>query len=636
MCGITGILSDNFLEKIDEKIRAITSILSHRGPDFQDTWLSENKNIALGHARLSILDLSFQANQPMISHNSRWIIVFNGEIYNHLQIRTKLTSLNVSFKTTSDTETLLEAVSHWGVEKTLDEIQGMFSFSVWDQEKESLYLCRDRFGIKPIYWTYQNKTLIFGSELKCIMKSCLCELVIDPDSLSHLLDFGYIPSPLSIFKDVYKLEPGMFLHKQKGKPPVLRKYWTLPERLPDAPHDPNSINALDFVLHDSVKEHIISDVPLGSFLSGGLDSSLITAIAQNYVNRPIQTFTVGYEEKYWDESDKASQISRHLGTEHTEYILKGQDVQTLVALIPEHYDEPFADFSQLPTLALSHFARQSVTVCLSGDGGDELFGGYTRYGWSHEFWMFLSRFPKPLRVKILSYLKYKKFNIPQANLLPSHINTIFRELSKKTPFGYDIVEFQDLYQRILKTGSFSLHNNLGYVPLIPQWAARHSNHLLDQMQDADFRHYMSDGVLTKVDRASMSIGLEVRTPFLYEPVVEFSRHLSIQDRYKNHSLRVLQKKLAERYLPKDIINAPKMGFGFPVDTWLCTTLKDFAEDLLQPQELKKIPYLEQEKITLLWEQHKSGHSENHWQIWPVLMFVQWYRKWEGYISTKAF
>lgn len=633
MCGIAGLLMSHETDGgLNRRISAMTDALVHRGPDDGNVWISPERGIALGHRRLSIIDVHVRARQPMVSHDQRWVLTYNGEIYNYADLKQQLARLGVSFQTSSDTEVVLACIAQWGIYKTLSLIEGMFAFAVWDRHEHKLYACRDRAGIKPFYWAFQNGVFAFGSELKTIFKSRAIDLQIREEAVFHLLDFGYIPSPLSIFKDVWKLSPGHMLVVSQGKAPEIECYWSCQaERIKnigkiDARSDEEIISELDGLLTSEIEQYIIADVPLGSFLSGGIDSSLVTAIAARRVGPDFQTFTLGYCEEAWDESNHAREVALALGTKHSELILKDQDIEGLIKEIPAHYDEPFADFSQLPSMAIARFAHKKVRVCLSGDGGDELFAGYTRYDWFYRFWKLMKRLNPQQREALLLTA-----SLAQPCQKDSSSAQIGREIERFLPvLAAERDNPKLFYRRILSFGPSPLYRSENsYEPLVPEWATDEKMDFMAKMQMADFRHYMSDGILTKVDRASMSTGLEVRVPLLAESVVSFAFGLPLRARYRSHQLRYIQRELARRYVPDTLVNHPKMGFGFPIDKWMTTSLKPWMKDLLSESNLARFPYLNKEEIQLVKDVPTHNETRRYMRLWPILMYLQWDQHWRS-------
>lgn len=639
MCGITGFAAAAGIRKAGEKILAMAQTLNHRGPDHLATWTElETHSVALGHTRLSVMDPKSRSHQPMTSSNGRFVITFNGEIYNHLQFRSLLASEGVRFSTTSDTEALVEAINAWGIERTLVVLEGMFAFAAWDVVDRKLWLCRDKFGIKPCYWMWHDNALVFGSQIKSLLEWSGQPLQLDQDSVASLVDRGFIMSPRSIFLRIKQLEPGQVLSLKIGEEPNLQFFWSLrsakQQQAKGRAYRPEVQlrRELDEILNDTIKQYMQADVPTGCFLSGGFNSSLVAAIACRHSARPIKTFAVGFAERQWDESWKARRVAKYLGSDHHEIILDAQGALEIVEDIPKYYDEPFADFSQLPTLAVSRLAREQVTVSLSGDGGDELFGGYDRYGWCQQFWELLSSLEPDLREKALKFLECNRVSIRSSAAQMNH--TLF-EVSKHLPFGYPVATFRDLYSRVTTTGPGSLFDGDGIRFQGDDLFWNDSDEFLtltDRMQLQDMRRYMGDGILTKVDRASMSVGLEVRVPLLSEQVVDYAFGLPEWAKYAGQSQRDLQKTLSYDYIPRQLLDYPKMGFGFPIDEWLRTSLREWAEDLISVQSLENVPYLKSQSVRALWLAHSSRHSDEHWRLWPVLMYVQWYRHWSHFVA----
>jgi asparagine synthase (glutamine-hydrolysing) len=453
-----------------------------------------------------------------------------------------------------------------------------------------------------------------------------------------VLDFGYVPTPHSIYVGMSQLEPGQVLVLDDGKAPKTYFYWTLGDAKRSQlsrPHstDQEQLETLDATLNAVIGRYLVADVPVGCFLSGGLDSSLIAAMAAQHSPR-LKTFAIGFKESRWDESWKARAIAAHLRTEHYELILESRDALSLVEALCEHYDEPFADFSQLPTLAVSRLAREHVTVSLSGDGGDELFGGYDRYSWSQNFWALITALPEPHRTSVLDHLAENKLRIEMPATIAPAIEEVLVELPKKLPFGRAIRDFKDLYERIMRTGPISpFRPPCGFISEDHlEWDDDTRLTLTDRMQLADMRRYMADGILTKVDRASMSVGLEVRVPLLNERVVQQAFALPERAKFGPDGRRGLQTALAFRYVPRELVDHPKMGFGFPIDVWLRTSLRDWASDLLSPASLADVPYIDPASVAALWRAHLSEQSSEHWRLWPVLMFVQWHRRWRHHLQ----
>nr|WP_170973468.1 asparagine synthase (glutamine-hydrolyzing) [Rhizobium sp. FKY42] len=636
MCAIAGLRIPNPSRDLLACVTSMTDRLRHRGPDGAGVWIDRSNLVGLGHRRLAVVDPSPRSNQPMHSICGRYVVVFNGEIYNHKKLAANLSERGHSFRTTSDTEVLVETIAALGLRQAVEVIEGMFAFAVWDEELRKLSVCRDRFGIKPCYWFWRNGTFVFASELKALIENPLCWCELDPVSIRHLLDYGYVASPRTAFANVHHLEPGTILNLCDDSSPSLERYWdgaTARAGSQDRHAGRAREDLIDHaaaIVTDTIQQYINADVPVGTFLSGGVDSSIITAIAARQTSGKISTFSVGFTEEHWNEAHRAQAIAAHLGTKHHTVHISPNDALALVEMLPDVYDEPFADFSQLPTLALCRFAREHVTVCLSGDGGDELFGGYSRYAWAAQVWRSLASLPESERRARLSELQRGTISSPLRMLLPE---AILCELAKVLPLGTPTHKFPAFYHRVMRSGAPSVFCPFGSPSSDhDDWPAPSDASLLDSMQAYDLRRYMGDGVLTKVDRASMSTALEVRIPFLAEPVVEFAFGLSQEHRQLGSALRPLQRALALRYVPEKLLDPGKMGFGFPVDSWLRTCLRTWADDLLSPVFLRSIPYLQHRLVERLWSEHRSGKVNHHWQLWPVLMYVQWHWRWRGCVG----
>ncbi len=591
MCGIAGILAFEEVSDLAQRVRALCKALVHRGPDAGGVWLDPQHKVAIGHRRLSIMDPQHRSDQPMTSPSGRYVLTYNGEIYNWQALRAQLENRGHVFQTSSDTEVLLQGLDAWGVEGCLHRIDGMFAFAAWDQKNRHLSLCRDRLGIKPCYWMRQGTQFMFASEIGPLLQGSGQRHTLNPEAVRNLLDYGYINSPQTICQEVFQLEPGQMLTVRANGDLDRRIYWTavdqklaLNESLGTV-SDESLQDETDTCIRQAIEACMIADVQLGTFLSGGIDSTLVTAIAAKTQGLHLKTFSLGYAEKNWSEADCAAAVAAHLGTDHHCVTLSGVQAVALAEELAETYSEPFADFSQLPTLAICRYARQHVKVCLSGDGGDEIFGGYTRYE------------------------------------LPPQAEGIFRGMVSD-------VDRQMAYRSGMRLGRVSSFDGDACPPACADAAWQHSCTLtlLDRMQLDDLRRYMGDGILTKVDRASMSTGLEVRIPLLTAAVVELGLSLPDSARRGPEGLRAIQKAVTYRYVPKQLLNSRKQGFGFPVDVWLRGTMREWADDLLSPNVLRSVPWLNVLHIRQLWQDHRSGRADHHWQLWPVLMYVLWYRR----------
>ena len=645
MCGICGFIdlkgsSDNI-----SIINDMSSALSHRGPDGEGVWHKKELGLYFGHRRLSIIDLSTNASQPFISSSGRFVIIFNGEIYNFNEIK-KL--LNIKWKSSSDTEVLIESIERLGLDETLSKIKGMFAFAIWDNKKNELTLCRDRIGEKPLYYGLQNNTLFFSSELKSLKKHPNFIKEIDLESLSKFFTYGYIPAPYSIYRNIFKLLPGTYfkigydeLVKGKFDNIIPKKYWDFQTKYYDLKNtsadlsEIDIINKLDHLLHDSIRMQMISDVPLGVFLSGGVDSSLVASIMQSESNSSINTFTIGFDQQEYNEAIYAKKIAQYLNTNHSELYISEKNLLDIIPKIPSIYDEPFADSSQIPTYLLSELTRNDVTVSLSGDGGDELFYGYMRYGFSVELWNKIRFLPLPIR-KILSKLI---FLTPESSL--NHLFFWIKFVIKS--YKNDNKKIGSLLKRSYQLLICTSDENL-YKCLISQWMEPHSfvinskneantfgelknlkskqEGFQNHMMSFDLLSYLPDDILVKGDRASMAVSLETRVPLLDRDIVEFSLSIPPDLKSKNNQKWIL-KKLLEKYLPIEMIERPKMGFGVPLKGWIRKELSDWSHNLLDERKIKNQGYLNHKEITKKFNQHLSGEYDWHAQLWEVLIFQQW-------------
>lgn len=625
MCGLAGFIGRQEFssDSIEGMAYGMIDRLRHRGPDDCGVWVDDKMDVALAHSRLSILDLSAAGHQPMISSCGRYVMSFNGEIYNHLALRDEIDLVfgAYSWRGHSDTETLLEAFSNWGVEATLSKTNGMFAIALWDRAARLLTLARDRLGEKPLYYGWCNKVFLFGSELKALKAYPDFDAEINGGSLQLFLMHNCVPAPHSIYKDVYKLEPGTYAQLPADNPVLgrfeVKKYWSLADVAMRSQEnyfggtEDEAINILDSKLRSAVGRQMLSDVPVGAMLSGGLDSSLISALMQLNSDRPVRTFTIGFEESSHDESIHASAIARHLGTDHTELRLTGSDALSLVPNLPLVYDEPFADSSQLPTFLVMKLAREHVTVALSGDGADELFGGYKgRYIDAPNKWNYLSRIPLPLR-----------------RLVGMGLEVSTNE--KLAEFGHRLLHANDLddwwmhlssnykAQGLIKganTASSILTNRI-------QWPR--INHPLTRIMALDAMTYLPDDILVKVDRSAMAISLETRAPFLDKDVVEFACSLPMDFKVRGEQGKWIMHQVIDRYVPRSLIDRPKMGFAIPLDAWLRGPLREWAESLLRESRLEQEGYFYPAKIRQQWDRFLANKSINGSQLWAVLMFQSW-------------
>lgn len=640
MCGIAGFLNHkiNHLETITKEM---ATALHHRGPDDYGIWIDPSNEIALIHTRLSILDLSSAGHQPMHSSNGRYTIIFNGEIYNHLSLRNDLSGdKTTSWHGHSDTETLLAGIEAWGFKKTLQKAVGMFAISLWDKKDKVLCLARDRMGEKPLYYGYQNGVFMFASELKALKKHPSFQSKINREAVAMQLRYSYIPDPYSIYQDIYKLSPGQILtlHLEENKIEI-SPYWTLGESVdqgqanPFLGSDAQTVSELEKILREAVTSQMISDVPLGAFLSGGIDSSLVTALMQSESSLPIKTFTIGFNEEGYNEAQFAQAVAHHLKTEHTELYVSDDDALNVVPLLAKLYDEPFSDSSQIPTFLVSQMTKHHVTVGLSGDGADELFGGYNRYFWADEIWDRISILPSSARHTIADIITFTS---------PEKMNARFSYLNSYLPKRFRYKNVGDKLHKLADILTLSSKEDL-YLALIAQWKLsealvigtnepdimqsklleKKSLDFISQMMYTDAISYLPGDILTKVDRAAMGVSLETRAPFLDHRVVEAAWKLPLEMKVRNGKGKWILRQILSKYIPNEMIDRPKMGFGAPIDSWLRGPLREWAEELLDEGRLRREGFLNPTPIRQKWKEHLSKKHNWQYQIWSVLMFQAW-------------
>jgi asparagine synthase (glutamine-hydrolysing) len=645
MCGICGFIDLKNSNDNASIIRDMNNTLSHRGPDAEGIWSKKDKGIYFGHKRLSILDLSANGSQPFTSSSGRFTIIFNGEIYNFKELKK---SVNIDWKSSSDTEVLIESIESIGLDKTLDKAKGMFAFALWDNKKNELTLCRDRIGEKPLYYGLQNNTLFFASELKALKEHPNFKKEIDLNSLSKFFTYGYIPAPFSIYKDINKLLPGTYLkinHDQllKGEFDNISptEYWSFNERYHHLKNRSKNlkeneiIDKLDSLIHNSVDMQMISDVPIGVFLSGGIDSSLIASVMQSKSQKPINTFTIGFDNKEHNEAIYAKEISNFLKTNHHELYCSKNDILDTVTKISSIYDEPFSDSSQIPTYLLCQLAKKNVTVSLSGDGGDELFYGYMRYGFTQELWNKIKFIPSPLR-KVIAKLIYVtpkstlnhlffwvRFVVKSYQNNHKSIGVLLKRSYKLLESRSDERLYRTLLSQWIEPHSFVLDspNNISTYAELNSLESRKEG-LPNHMMSFDALSYLPDDILVKVDRAAMGVSLETRVPLLDKDVIEFSMTIPHEVKGKNGKKWIL-KKVLDKYLPNELTDRPKMGFGVPLQDWIRSDLKDWSANLLDESKIKNQGYLDHKDITKKFNQHLSGTHDWHAHLWEVLMFQQW-------------
>ena len=636
MCGIVGILNKKVgKDELESDCRMMTAALGHRGPDGSGIWLDKSGKIALGHRRLSIIDLSENGSQPMISNCGNFCLSFNGEIYNYQVLKKELITLGNAFRTESDTEVLLVAFKQWGIEQTLSNLIGMFSIALWNQIDLSLYLIRDRLGIKPLYYGWLGEQFVFASELKAFKALSGFNNKIARKSVTTFFRFNYIPSPYSIYEKVWKLSPGTYLKIEHNASFPIRdlkpkKYWsiktvfsnTIPKK--DGRYERKAIKELEALIKDSIQLRMISDVSLGAFLSGGIDSSLVAGIMQSISIQKINTFSIGFREKGFNEADYAKKVAEHLGTRHHELYLSAKDSLDLIPLIPQYWDEPFSDPSQIPTFLLSKLTRKHVTVVLSGDGGDELFCGYDRYYTCERTWKIMRKVP----FFLLGAAKKLVDSIPECML--NH----FGHSGHKIKWRNDLftkANYEHFYRNFVSHQHYPSRLTLGVSELETVFDQSSPSKLnkFEIMSYLDLQTYLPDDILTKVDRASMANSLEARVPILDHRIVEFAASLPLGLKFRGHKSKWILRKILEKYVPKPLFDRPKKGFGIPINLWLKKELRDWAESLLDKKLMKEAGFLNADSVHKIWGKYLKTETYWHFQIWDILMFQAWLQKDSG-------
>jgi asparagine synthase (glutamine-hydrolysing) len=633
MCGITGFWSDaRPAAELEARARAMSDRLTYRGPDDAGIWCDAETGLALAHRRLSIIDLSPEGHQPMRSADGRWLLSYNGEIYNYPEVAAELAARGVRFRSSSDTEVLLEGIAAWGVEETLGRIAGMFAFAVWDAHRRRLFLARDRLGIKPLYYGSWNGSLLFGSELKALRAYPGFAPELDREAIALYLRHGYIPGPRTVYRGVRKLQPGHLLVCDAPAPlPEPRCWWNAKDVSIRAKADSfrgspeEAVDELEQLGRRIVGEHMVADVPLGAFLSGGIDSSTVVALMQSQSARPVRTFTIGFQEDAFDEARYAREVARHLGTDHTDLYLRSKDAEAVIPALPEMWDEPFADPSQIPTFLVSRLARGSVTVSLSGDGGDELFGGYTRYQGTLDTWARLPGGPGRARRFLAGALRAVPAGLAdglgaaagrarasaslryRADLLAEEtIDSLYRTL---------VSQWRHPEQAVL--GAREPRTLIGDAQL-----AREIPDPLERMMLVDTLTYLPDDILTKVDRASMAVSLEARVPLLDHRLVEFAWRLPLAVRVRGGRAKWPLCELLARHVPRPLFERPKQGFGVPIGDWLRGPLREWGDAMLSEERLRREGIFDAAMVRATWDDHVSGVS-NEYKLWVILMFQAW-------------
>lgn len=641
MCGLTGIFTQTSLNSNSEdSLRRMGRSLVHRGPDDEGIWMDPIAGIGLAHQRLSVIDLSSEGRQPMISASGRYVITYNGEVYNFLELRKELDQKGGShWRGHSDTEVILAAIEKWGLVQALTKFVGMFAFALWDREERVLTLARDRIGIKPLYYGWMGTTFLFGSELKALQAHPEFEGRVDRESLSLLMRFNYIPAPHSIYQNIYKLQPGTFLSIKDGKEEST-PYWSFAEIARKGAQDgfegtrEEAVDQLDSLLGSAVKLRMVSDVSLGAFLSGGIDSSTIVALMQKQSQQAVKTFSIGFHEEGFDEAPHAQSVARHLGTDHTELYVSSREALSIIPRLPNLYDEPFSDSSQIPTFLLSQLTRQKVTVSLSGDGGDELFCGYDRYFSWKNFWRKFNWIPGPGRKLLAGIIRAIPTGVWDAGgpalsrlfdrygrigTLSERFNRLGNALAAGGPEGFYLQGISHwVGPGSLVLGTAEPATLLNQTSSWGDFSAPEMKMML-----LDGMHYLPDDILTKVDRASMGVGLEARVPMLDHRVVEFSWKLPMAMKVHEGQSKWILRQVLNKYVPSQLVDRPKMGFGIPLDTWLRGPLKEWAGDLLNEKTLRHDGFLDPVPILRKWKEHSSGNYNWQYFLWNVLSFQAW-------------
>lgn len=644
MCGITGFY-DLDKTRDRESLRALgrrmSDSIAHRGPDADGLWMDPDVPIVLGHRRLSIIDLSADGAQPMISSSGRYTIVFNGEIYNFPALRRDLEAEGAQFRGRSDTEAMLWAFELWGLNRALQRLNGMFAFALWDRDKRQLHLVRDRLGKKPLYVGWAGKSFVFGSELKTFRAHPDFKPEMNRHTLALYMRFGTVPAPHCIYQGVWQMPPGtrltLVFDLINAGDDIIKDctpYWNMPRVIEESCHNPlrgtdtDMIDALEALMRDCVRDRMISDVPLGALLSGGIDSSAVVALMQAQSTQKIKTFSIGFNERGYDEAAAAQAVARHLGTDHHEMIVSAQDAQNVIPLLPEIYDEPFADSSQIPTYLVSKFAREQVTVALSGDGGDEMLGGYVRHQAIPALWNRVGWWPQKIRA--LAARGIHGLSVAQwSNLVRAYPQ--FGERLYKMADILPLKNLEEIYIHVMSQWS----NPTGLVrnsrePLI----ALHDPAMLprdltfaERMMAGDAMSYLPNDILVKVDRASMAVALEARAPLLDYRLFEFCWRLPIDARIRHGQGKWLLRQVLARHIPDHLFDRTKQGFAVPIGDWLRGPLQDWAHELLRPMRLEDAGILNPVPITAAWQDHLDGKGNHGGRLWTVLMFQAWHERW---------
>lgn len=650
MCGIAGILDPTASTSAD-RLSALASTMAlsveHRGPDGSGLWVDADAGLAFGHRRLAVIDLGTGGAQPMVSSGGRWVIGYNGEIYNHPELRHRLERAGILFRGSSDTEVLLAAVENWGIDRALDACEGMFAAALWDRRDRDLHLLRDRFGEKPLYYGWVGKFFAFGSELKALCTLPGFDAELNRRAVTSYLRHNCVPAPDTIWRGVRKLLPGhlVTLHTPaQGVLPEQRCYWSAADAVARARQHPRTgsdsemTDQLEDALSDAVSARMVADVPVGAFLSGGIDSSTIVALMQRHASVPVRTFTVGFADRSFDESSEAAAVAAHLGTDHTAVHVGDAQAVEVIAKLPDIWDEPFSDVSQIPTYLVSRVARGDVTVSLSGDGGDELFAGYNRHAWLHRVWGRAAVVPAPARRTVGAAL----------GRIPPAVTERAARATRILPVGWQVRNPSNKVVKLARILSASDPED-AYRALTTHWPDAESivlgNHhrvtpdaltrspvsdsgITEQMLWFDLVRYLPDDILAKLDRAAMAVSLEARAPFLDRRILDLAWSLPLATKLRGGQTKWLLRQVLERHVPAALVERPKMGFGLPIGPWLRGVLAPWAEHLLDERRLRAQGLLDPRPIRRAWDLHRSGRRDLGYELWDVLVLQAWMDRWQ--------
>jgi asparagine synthase (glutamine-hydrolysing) len=639
MCGIAGFHNFGMKKnKLQNVIKTMTSTLLHRGPDSNNVWTNENFGIALGHTRLSIQDPSENGNQPMISNSGRYMIVYNGEIYNHQSLRKKINQKNSDYKWigTSDTETILAFIDEFGLLSSIKYFEGMFAFAIYDLLENKIYLVRDRMGEKPLYFSFNKNLLIFASELRAIKASNLVDLNLSSSSIYDVVINGYIKNSKSIYNNINKVQPGYILEfdlNNLNKTFLQHKFWSIYDSVRLGVENKflgsfgSAVDKTHKILINTVNKQMISDVPYGAFLSGGIDSTMIVALMQSSSTTKIKTFSVGFKESGYDEAIQAKKISNYLGTDHTEFYLSSSDALQIIPKLSSIFDEPFADISQIPSYLVSSMTSTHVKVALSGDGGDEIFGGYNRYIGTAKWMSIIKTLPYPIRILLSKILSIKPKNYRFAN---TFVDEIFFDKLSKISNILNFKSHENLYDTLTNNSNveFSVFNEDFIFPNNKSLNLSFNIDINDveKIMLLDSTNYLQYYVLFKLDRSSMAVGLETRAPFLDHLLIQHAWTLPFEYKINKGKGKVLLREILKKIIPEELINSSKKGFSVPIGVWLKGPLRDWAENLLEERKLNDSNFFDSKTIRKIWFEHLNGHKNWQQQLWNILMFQAWFEK----------